>query len=253
MSDSDEREKKPRKPRKKKRIPGLPNRTVVIKNADKDKGGWMENWNYPKRRSPGHLPHPFRLLALGGVGRGKTCSVKNIFLRHQSSGKKFKKLIVLTCDPDSREWLDCEPDIVSDEMVSMDEFDPKVKTCLVIDDFEMVRCSKEDQRALSTLFRYVSSHRNVSIIVGFQSFFCVPPIIRKTANAFMIYKPTARGEATTIENRVGLDTGTLRSLFKGLCSGIYDHVFVDLTIGSPYPLRKNIYEPIEVDDSDDDE
>ena len=85
-SDDEEIKKK----KKKKRIPKLPNKVVVIKNAEKDKGNWMESWSKPAHRSPGHIIHPFRLLALGGVGRGKTNSCKNIFLRHQSSAKKFK-------------------------------------------------------------------------------------------------------------------------------------------------------------------
>ena len=39
-----------------------------IENADKDTGGWMEIWD--KGRSLGCIPHSFRLLALGGCGRG---------------------------------------------------------------------------------------------------------------------------------------------------------------------------------------
>ena len=65
-----------RRPKKKKLIPGLPNKVVVIKNADKDVGNWSETWDYPKNRSPGHIPHSFRLLALGAPGRGKTNYMK---------------------------------------------------------------------------------------------------------------------------------------------------------------------------------
>ena len=176
----------PRKKKKKKRIPGLPNKVVVIKNADKDVGGWKESWSKPKHRNPGHIIHPFRLLALGGVGRGKTNCLKQVFLRHQSSAKKFKRLYIITCDTESREWLDCEPDILTDEMIDIEEFDPKYKTCLIIDDFEWCKCSKEQQKQLSTLMRFISSHRNVSILC---------------ANCFMIYKPNSRQETTNIENR----------------------------------------------------
>ena len=237
--------------RKKKRIPSLPQHNIIIKNADKDTGSWKESWKKPKKRSPGHLPHPFRLLALGGVGRGKTNSCKQIFLRHQSSAKKFQRLYVITCDVDSREWLDCDPDILTDEMISLEEFDPKVKTCCVIDDFEWCKASKESQKQLSTLMRFISSHRNCSVILSFQSYFDCPSIARKCANCFMIYKPNSRQEITNIENRCGLDKGTLKALFGGECNGVYDHVFIDKTIGTPYPLRKNIYEPIDSDDDSD--
>lgn len=241
--------KKERK-RRAKRIPQLPNKVVVIKNADKDTGGWKESWSYPKKRSPGHIIHPFRLLALGGVGRGKTNCLKQIFLRHQSSSKKFKRLFVITCDTESREWLDCEPNILTDEMIDIEEFDPKFKTCVVIDDFEWVKAPKEQQKQLSTLMRFISSHRNVSVLLSFQSFFDCPSIARKCANCFMIYKPNSRQETTNIENRCGLEKGTLKQLFREPCNGIYDHVFIDKTIGTPYPLRRNIYEIIEENESE---
>ena len=64
----------------------------------------------------------------------------------------------------------------------------------------------------------------------------------------MIYKPNSRQETTTIENHCGLEKGTLTNLFKNECKGVYDHVFIDLTIGTPYPLRKNIYEALELDE-----
>jgi hypothetical protein len=51
------------KPRRKKRLKGLPNKVVVLKNIDKDVGNWVENWDTPKKRSPGCIIHPFRLLS----------------------------------------------------------------------------------------------------------------------------------------------------------------------------------------------
>jgi len=63
------------KKKKKKRIPKLPRKNVIIKNADKDTG-WMESWDKPKHRSPADLIHSYRLLAMGGCGRGKTNYMK---------------------------------------------------------------------------------------------------------------------------------------------------------------------------------
>ena len=102
------------------KIPNLPERNIIIKNLDKDTG-WNEKWK--KGQSPGLLPHPFRLVALGNVGRGKTNSCKNLFLKHQSTRRKFKKLIIITCDIDSKEWIDCEPNIITDQMIGLEEFD----------------------------------------------------------------------------------------------------------------------------------
>ena len=248
---SDEEEIKKKKKKKKKRVPKLPNEIVVIKNIEKDKGGWMESWDKPKLRSPGHIIHPFRLLALGGVGRGKTNSCKNIFLRHQSSSRKFKKLFIITCSEDSKEWDDCDPTCVITDIPDLNIFDGSEKTCVILDDFETMKMSKDQLRKLSTLMRFVSSHRNVSCILSYQSFFDTPPICRKVANCFMVYKPNSRQELASIANRVGLDDKKIKRLFRYDITGTYDHLFIDKTIGTPYPLRKNIYQIIEDESSSD--
>jgi hypothetical protein len=224
----------------------------VIKNIEKDEGNWMEKWSKPKKRNPGHIIHPFRLLALGGVGRGKSNCCKNIFLRHQSSSKKFQKLIIITCSDDSREWDDCDPDELLTEIPDLDMFDGVEKTCVILDDFETMKLSKEQLRKLSTLMRFISSHRNVSCMLSYQSFFDTPPICRKVANCYMVYKPNSRQEMDCIANRVGLTSDKMRYLFKQHITGVYDHLFVDKTIGSPYPLRKNIYEVLKETESDSD-
>ena len=244
----DNEEKKERK-KKKPKIPGLPDKIVVIKNAEKDKGNWVEKWD--TGRSPGLLPHPFRLLALGGVGRGKTNCMKNIFLKHQASTKKFQKLIIITCSEESTEWDDCEYDELMTEIPDLDMFDGEEKTCVILDDFETIKISKEQLRKLSTLMRFISSHRNVSVMLGYQSYFDCPSICRKVANCFMIYKQTSRQEMDTIANRVNLTSENMRYLFKHVITGTYDHLFVDKTIATPYPLRRNIDEAIEMDSDSD--
>jgi hypothetical protein len=243
----DEKKKKRKyKERRKKRVPALPNEVVVIKNADKDTGGWVETWDKPKSRSAGHLPHSFRLLALGGVSRGKTNYMKNLFLRHQSSSKKFKKLYVITCDLSSREWDDCEPTEILDHMPDISLFeDGSQKMLVIIDDYEFERCSKDELRKLTTLFRMISSHKNVSIMCSYQSFFHCPSIARKTANVFILYKPTSDGELHTIANRVGIKYDVLYNLFRKHCTEYHDHIMLDMTPNSPYPIRKNIYEVIQ--------
>jgi hypothetical protein len=236
---------------KKKRIPKIGNKLIVIKNADKDSKNWQENWRTPKNRQPAHIPHPFRLLSLGIPGRGKTNMIKNVFLQHQSNSKPFKKLYVVCCDLDSQEYNDLEPTEVMIELPDPDEFDGEDKTMLIIDDYNHEKTSTDEKRKLSTLMRYVSTHKNVSVAVGYQNFFSCPGICRKTANIFMIYKPNSKLELTTIANRVGLNKDKLKNLFRTVCSGDYDNVTIDKTIGSPYPLRKNLYEVLDYNSDSD--
>lgn len=230
----------------------MPKKLILIKNEDKDTG-WAEKWSKPKGRSIGAFPHPFRAMFLGGVGRGKTNTMKNVFLEHQKMSKKFKRLYVLTCDISSKEWLDCEPDAVLDQIPNLDLFNPKEKTCLVIDDFEWANCSKDDMRNLSTIVRFVSSHRNVSVMLSYQSFFDAPKIARKCANVFVVYKPNSKQELVTIANRVGVNKEYMKHLFKKIVRSPYDSICIDHTVGSPAKIRKNIFEPLKDPDYSDSE
>jgi len=236
-------------PRRKKKTVDIGEKLVVIPNVDK--GNWCEK--NKKGQSPGYLPHPFRILALGNVGRGKTNTLKNIFLKHQAGDRKFQRLYVCTCDLESNEWDDVEPDELTDQLFSPRDFDDKYKTCLVIDDYEFTKMTSDDQKKLSTLMRYVGSHKNVSIMLSFQSFFDCPSIARKCANAFVLYPPNNKSEIPIIEKRVGLDEGVLKSLFRELCKEPYDSIMVDRTINSEYPIRKNVYQVVDVDSDSEDE
>ena len=106
----------------------------------------MESWDKLKHRSPADLIHSYRLLAMGGCGRGKTNYMKQIFLATQCSARKFKKLYVITCDLDSREWDDCCPSQIFDKLPPIELFDSGEKTCVIIDDYEFEKCGKEEMR-----------------------------------------------------------------------------------------------------------
>jgi hypothetical protein len=248
-SDSDDERRYRPKKKKGTKIPKLGEKIVIIKNKEKD-SGWGENWDKPKNRSPGHLPHPFRLLALGGVGRGKTNSIKNLFLKHQTGKRKFKKLIVITCSEDSREYDDLDPDCVLTQIPDLGIFDGKEKTMVILDDYETMKMSSEQTKRLCTLMRFISSHRNVSCVIGYQSFFDCPSICRKVANCFLLYKPNGHMELTQIANRCGIEKKMMKLLFKNYIQKTHDSLFVDKTPGTPYPLRRNIYEVIQEVSSD---
>jgi len=260
-SDSEEERKAKKKAARERRkvremnraVPKLPrNKLVILKNSEKD-GGWYENWEYPKNRSLGCLPHPFRLIASGSVGRGKTLTIKNLILQHQSGKKKFKKLYICTCSLDSTEYLDMEPTGLMTTLPEPDMFDGSEKCCLVIDDYETEASNKAELRKMATLFRYTSTHRNLSIICSYQSFVNIPSIARKCANTFLIYKPRSKLDLTTIANRCGIEKENIKSIFKTVCNGNYDSLMIDHSVGSPAPLRKNVFEKIIMADSDSDD
>ena len=232
-------------------LPVMGEKVEVIKNLDKDVGNWSETWHQPKNRSPGLFPHSFRLLSLGAPGKGKTNYLKHIFLKHQETNKPFQRLIVVTCDLSSLEWSDCEPDLFLDRLPPLSLFADPVKTCLIIDDYEFEKCGSEELRKLTTLFRMSSSHKSVTIMASYQSFFHTPTICRKTANVFLLYRPTSDNELQTISNRVGVKYEDLKGMFKKYCKNFYDCLVIDMTKDTPYRIRHNVYNVIDYDSDSD--
>jgi hypothetical protein len=244
----DRRNEKARKKREKANLkkyrPKLPNKVVVIKNEDK--GSWVESWEQPRNRNIACIPHSFRLVASGSVGRGKTNILLNLFLAHQASSRPFKELYVCCCSLESKEWLKAEPTSIMTELPDPEMFNGKKKTLLVIDDFEFEKSNKQTMRTLSTLFRFTSTHKNLSIMCSYQVFFAIPSVARKCASHFIIYKPNSTLEMNTIANRIGMAADDLQYIFREICTGRFDNLMVDMTPDCKPDLkyRKNIYEPI---------
>ena len=256
--EKDQRNERRRKKReqkaKRKYRPKLPtNKLQVIKNPEKDTGRWMQSYRKPpKGASVGWWPHPVKALFLGGCGRGKTNQIKNAFLQHQGGiGAPFRELYIITCSPLCREYDDLEPNGIMTEIPDADFFDGKKKVAVICDDFEMSNLNGPAKRKLSTLFRYVATHRNVSIFCGFQSFLDTPPLIRKVSDVFVVYKPNNRLEITTLANRLNLDAEDLRHIFKHICSGTYDSLCVNNIPGAPHRLTRNLHQPIKIDSGSD--
>ena len=241
-----------KKKKKKKKIPKLPRHNIIIKNADKDTG-WMESWDKPKNRSPADIPHSYRALFLGGCGKGKTNLMKQCLLATQSSSRKFKQVYVVQCSMDSHEWDDICPTQVFDRLPEVDMFDTGEKTLLIIDDYEFERMGKEELRKLTTLFRAISTHKSVSIMCSYQSFFHVPSIARKTANFFCIYKPKSNMELNYLSRAVGIKYEDLKHMFREFASDHYDCLIFDDTKNSPYKIRKGLYQKIEYNSDTDEE
>ena len=231
----------------KERFEHLDDKLIVIKNKDKD-SGWGETWK--SGQSPALIPHSFRLLSLGGCGRGKTNVLKQLFLKHQSTRRPFKHLYIITCDLTSKEWDDCEPDEIYDEIPELDVFDTGEKSLIVLDDYEQAGRDKTQKKRLTTMFRFISTHKNISLMCSYQSFFDCSQLLRKVCNVFIIYRPNSKQELVTIANRVSIDYEFLRKTFKEKCPDYYDFLVVDLTKNTPYRIRKNVYEVLDYDSDD---
>jgi hypothetical protein len=237
-----EKEEKPKKDRSIKLSSKLPNDIIKIENVDKK---FHERWD--AGRGVCDFPHPFRCVILGRVGLGKSTLAKNIFLRCQSGKNPFQELFIVHGSSESKEWDEFDPTMILNDIPDPEDLVRNTKkACIIIDDFEFNNLPKIALSRLSSIFRFVSSHHNFSIIVCYQSFFDVPPIVKKCANLFVLYRPNDDDELGTIARRVGMKKEVMLRLFDEVLPEKRDTLCIDLIEGTPCQYRKNLFTPIDV-------
>jgi len=225
----------------------LPKQLIDIKNADKS---FSEKWTPSRSKDLANFPHPSRVALLGPPSVGKSFIMKHL-LMHQKP--LFKEVYIIHGDSDvTKEWDDIEPTMMMDEFPPKEFWDSKVKTLCIIDDVEFTNLSKEQIARMNKLFRYVSSHKNVTIYVSHQNFFELPGLVRKMCNVFVIFKPRSSTELKLIANRIGLKPDMLTNIFETTCNQYRDSLCVDFNQNSPSIFRKNIFEKIKVKSEYDD-
>ena len=135
----------------------LPRQLLAIRNLDKKD---HETWD-----TAGDLlnfPHPFRGVLLGPPNCGKTTTVKNILMRQESP---FKRFYVIHCDGEyTQEYDDVEGKLLKD-FPQPNEWPGVEKTLVVIDDVELKTLKKHQRMCLDRLFGYVSTHKNISVLL----------------------------------------------------------------------------------------
>ena len=223
----------------------LKNEIIRLPNADKD-SGWVEKWSMDTHGFD-TLVHPFKACLIGRPNSGKTTVMHNLFLRIQMSNKPFQTLLIIQPST-SNEHDILDPTIILFDIPEIESIvsEDNGKTLIIIDDFDMSKLDNHQKRNLGMLFRYVSSHHNISVLLSYQSFFDIPTIIRKTCNYFFIWKTNNVDELGTIAKRVGYNKKIFQSIFSKYITNKFDFLVLDQCIDPEFELRKNLYEVIKL-------
>lgn len=218
--------------------PKFPKKIIVMKNKEK-----LNHEKWTPDRDMLNFPSPFRLLCLGGVNSGKTLTIKNILARIDPV---FKNIYLLHCGGEfTKEYDEIDYECLNEIPVPSDpRFDGSEKSCIIIEDKSFENLTREQKKRLNRLFGYMSTHRNLSIILTSQNFFDVPASIRRMSNIYIIWQVRDADLLKTIGRRVNVSGPEMIELARQHFTAYTDSLWFDSTPHSPYPLRKNGYEPI---------
>ena len=171
----------------------------------------------------------------------------NLFLRIQLSAKPFQTLIIIQPSTSKEhDILDATITLFDIPEIETIVSEDNGKTLIIIDDWDMSKLDNHQKRNLGMLFRYVSSHHNISVLLSYQSFFDIPTIIRKTCNYFFIWKTNNIDELGTIAKRTGYNKKIFQSVFAKYIKDKHDFLVIDQQIDPEFELRKNLYEIIKL-------
>jgi hypothetical protein len=228
-------------PKQKKKL-RLPNELIALPNADK---GFHESWT--KGRGMLNFPHPFRAVCLGPPNVGKSTTVKNLIMR---ADPPFEEIIVIHCDSSyTKEYEDLGENVqMLDEIPAPNEWEGACKTLVVLDDLEFKQANKTQKRNLDRLFGYCSTHKDMSVILCSQDAFNVPPIVRRCSNLYILWRSPDIDAMAMAARKTGLKSNNFNSIFNQLMLEPRDSLWIDMTTGSPWPLRKNGFIPFHKED-----
>lgn len=218
----------------------LPQRVLPIECSDKD---FMESWY--KGRDMLDFPKSYALIAVGLPHSGKSCLFKNIIIR---ANPPFSKIVVIHYDPNTTEYDDLDNVEILTEIPGVEYFLSKEKRTLVILDDINLEMSKEQKGVLDRLFGYVCSHLGVSVMMSSQDAFRLPPIVRRCANIFVFWKIHDLDSLSCLGRKIGMKTDDFKYIFDNFLKKRHDHLMIDMTKNTPYPMRINSYQILERND-----
>ena len=230
-----------RKPKYKNKLPKM---LLALPNADK---GFHEEWD--DERDMLNIPNSFRAVFLGPPNTGKSTTVKNLLIRQEPP---FEEVFVIHCDPEyTKEYEDVGDVTMLSLIPAPEEWEGIKKTLVIIDDLELKTLPKDQKKNLDRLFGYVSTHKNISVCLCSQDPFNVPPIVRRCANLWVLWRCSDLDSMSICARKTGLKSDAFNSIFNDLLLEKRDSLWIDMSNKTPYPMRKNGYTLIEKQDGED--
>jgi hypothetical protein len=144
------------------------------------------------------------------------------------------------------EWEDIGAEML-DAIPAPDEWEGQVKTLVILDDLEYKGMNKLQKRNLDRLWGFCSTHKHISCALLSQDGFNCPPIVRRCSNVWCMWRINDLDSMAMVSRKAGLSRDDFKYLFdKYVGSECHSSLMIDRTSKTPYPLRINGYEPVDL-------
>ena len=162
----------------------------------------------------------------------------------RNHSKKIEYNVQIDNEPVSDAKTDNEP--ISDNEPASECHEKSDKNLVIIDEINISALPKAKINQFRTLFNYISTHKNTTVILSYQDFFRVPTEIRDACNQFAIFRDHNLIKLKLIAIRIGENVDTLYEIVTGLLRYNHDFMWVDMDEPkeSLWHLRLNFYSPI---------
>lgn len=225
------------------------NELIIFDCADKKD---QEHWS--QSRSFINKPRPYRLALIGPPNSGKSSICKNLILQARP---EFTKVFVIS-NGSSKEWEDYSDlqlsvdDLQDDGAIDIFTNDVDGHRIVIIDDVELVSINKKLKGFFAMLFKHVSSHYNLSVVVSIQEYKMLPVDFRANLNVFCLSLNIRDIESISIlGKKIGLSYKQFKKLFTDLKNSVenrqFSYLVIDNTTNSPVPVSLNFFQKIDLD------
>lgn len=205
------------------------------------------NPNYNFTTMP--LRHPLRMIICGASGSGKSNLLINII---NSMNDTFEKILIFTQDKDEQLYNYLEEKIPDDQLeifegidnvnnYNFDDLDEKQH--LIIFDDMCIETEKKQQKICELFIRgRKMAHKcGLSLIYLTQSYFQVPPVIRKQMTQLILRKINGKRDASNILRETSIDASPkqLLNIYEACCDpkDITSFLLIDFSAPEEHRFR----------------
>ena len=192
---------------------------------------------------------PSLILIVGKRGSSKTTCALNIIGKSRYAGKPYDRIVIYHGDASGTEEYRILTDdgaTIVGELPPMDSWDNAKRNVLVVDEVNFLAFNRAENAAFERYVNYGVSHKSLSMIVIVQDMRNLSPCVKRSADYLLLYPSFNNYDVLYDLKR---KTGHNYVKLMKLC-GPKDNITTAFN-GIGAPLRRNIFEVININDDAD--